>query len=399
MSGGYGRSALVGVLAAAATAAATSAVAGAFARAVVTPASARPDDVRVLGATAGAVSLEATPDTLARGVYGLRLPGGGHARVGEVLERPAGGRGRGGRASVTRALLGVDAGRLVPGPARWSATYYAGDPASALGLSFTDVTVGSDAGPMPAWFVPASPPSGAPSRDDEDDRTWAVLVHGRGTSREECLRALPVLHRIGVDALVVSYRNDGDAAPSASGRYGLGETEWADVEAAVVHALGAGARRVVLVGWSMGGAIALQLLARSWTASAVSAVVLDAPVVDWRDVLDHHAALNRLPRGVGRYGLGLLGSPLARAVTGVEQPVDLEALDWVSRAGELDVPVLLMHGGEDGYVPVGPSRALAAARPDLVTYAEFAGAGHVREWNTDPERWEREVARFLLDRL
>lgn len=396
MSGRGGRSALAGALVAVATAAATSALAGAFARAVVTPVTRRRDDVRVLEVTDDAVVLEATPDTLARGLYGLWLPGGGHARLGEVRASGDGAGGRGRLATVTRELLGVDSGGLVPGAARWSAAYFAGDPAAALGLAFTDVTVASDAGPMPAWFVPGAARSSA---SPDDDRTWAVLVHGRGASREECLRALPLLHRIGVDALVMSYRNDGDAAPSASGRYGLGETEWADVEAAIVHALASGARHVVLVGWSMGGAIALQLLARSWTASAVRAVVLDAPVIDWRDVLDHHAALNRLPRGVGRYGLGLLGSPLARAVTGVEQPVDLEALDWVERAGELAVPVLLMHGGDDDHVPIGPSRALAAARPDLVTFAEFAGAGHVREWNTDPERWEREVARFLLGHL
>ncbi len=390
-----GRSALAGALLAVATAAATSALAGAFARAVVTPVSRRREDVRVLEVTGDAVVLEATRDTLSRGLYGMWLPGGGHARLGEVLSRDTSER-RGRPSTVTRELVGVDSGRLVPGPARWSAAYFAGDPAAAHGLAFTDVAITSDAGPMPAWFVPGAARSSASA---DDDRTWAVLVHGRGASREECLRALPLLHRIGVDALVVSYRNDGDAAPSASGRYGLGETEWADVEAAIVHALASGARHVVLFGWSMGGAIALQLLARSWTASSVRAVVLDAPVVDWRDVLDHQAALNRLPRGVGRYGLGLLGSPLARAVTGVEQPVDLEALDWVERAGELVVPVLLMHGGDDDHVPIGPSRALAAARPDLVTFAEFAGAGHVREWNTDPERWEREVARFLLDHL
>ena len=34
-----------------------------------------------------------------------------------------------------------------------------------------------------------------------------MLVHGRGATREECLRALPVLHRLGFPALVVSYRN------------------------------------------------------------------------------------------------------------------------------------------------------------------------------------------------
>lgn len=392
------RGAVVGAVAALAAGAATSVLAAAFARRVVTPDRRLPDDTDVLAVSEAAVVLAGNAATTARGVYGLRLPGGGHARVGEVIsvQAPVGAprRPRSGTAgTVTRALLGVDRGTLRPGPARWSGWYHDGDP-SSVGLEHQDVTVASEVGGLPAWFVPAASPAGG-----GDATTWAVLVHGRGATREECLRALPLLQRLGVAALVPTYRNDADAPASSAGSYALGDTEWQDVEAAIVHALGHGARHVVLMGWSMGGAICLQALSRSWTATAVRAVVLDSPVVDWRDVLDHHAALNHVPRTVGRYGLGMLSSPLARVLVGSDGPVDLARLDWVTRAAELRTPVLLMHGSDDTYVPVGPSRTLAAARPDLVTFAEFAGAEHCREWNTDPERWEREMARFLLQHL
>ena len=43
------------------------------------------------------------------------------------------------------------------------------------------------------------------------------------------------------------------------------------------------------MGWSMGGAIVLQLLDRSPLSALVSRVVLDAPVIDWGDVLAHLA--------------------------------------------------------------------------------------------------------------
>lgn len=368
--------------------AAGSAAAAWFARQVVTPDRRRPDDVRVLEVGGDAVVLAASPQTLAPGRYGLVQGGGAvHARVGDVVTADAA------AGTVTRRLLGVDTGRPAPGPARWSGWYFAGDPATALGLTCSDVAVRSDVGDLPAWSVPADPSVTGPQD------VWAVLVHGRGATREECLRALPVLHRLGVPALVLAYRNDGEAPPSADGRYGLGGTEWVDVEAAVLHALAAGAREVVLVGWSMGAAVVLSCLSRSWTADRVRAVVLDGPVLDWRHVLQHHARLRRLPEPLGRYGLAMLASPAARAVAGVSAPLDLGRLDWVTRAEELSVPLLLVHSEDDEFVPSEPTRRLAAARPDLVTHITFPGAGHCREWNVDPDRWEREVARFLLEHL
>ena len=363
---------------------ALSATAALLARRVVTPSERRPDDVEVIGVGAGTVTLRATVETVAPGRYGLWLDAGEtHARVGQVIDHDeqAG--------TVTRRVLGVDRGRLREGSARWNQYYYSGTPGQALGLPFTEVEVTSDVGHLPCWLIP--PATSVPGRD-----TWAVLVHGRGATREECLRAVPVLHRLGFTSLVVSYRNDVGMPRSRGGRYHLGDAEWMDVEAAVLHAVENGARDVVLVGWSMGGAIALQTISRSWLADRVRAVVLDAPVIDWRHVLDHHARKNRVPAPVGRLSQAVLEHPQARRLAGVESPLSLSRLDWVTRAAELKLPMLLIHSDDDEFVPSGPSRRLAQARPDLVTYVPVRGARHTKEWNVDPEGWDTAVARFLL---
>ncbi len=290
---------------------------------------------------------------------------------------------------MTRTLLAVDMGPMKIGPARINGYYYAGDPGSALGLDFEEVTLEGGIGQLPAWVVPPDP-------DQEASDVWAVHVHGRGATRQECLRALPTFHRLGVTSVVTSYRNDGEAPVIPGGRYHLGDTEWVDIEHAIRLALYRGASRVVLVGWSMGGAIVLQLLSRSRTASVVVAAVLDAPVVSWREVLDHQARLNRVPVWVARLGLQMLGQRQADRLFGVDGPVELSRFDWVARANELRHPMLLVHSEDDEFVPASSSQQLARARRDLVTYAPFRGARHCQEWNVDPQWWETTVGDYVL---
>ena len=352
-----------------------------FARRVLTPEPARPDDTVVHVVHTDSVTLSATPDTTVPGRYGLWLDGGeGHARVGGVLAVDH----RLGR--VRRELLGVDSGHLVPGSARFNGYYWGQDPQRDLGLATEDVTVPAVLGPMPAWVVPS---------EHGDGSRWAVLVHGRGARRIETLRAIPALHAEGLTCLVPSYRNDGEAPLGPDGRYNLGLSEWRDIEDAVRMALARGAKEIVLVGWSMGGAIVLQFLDRSPLARVVSRAVLDGPVVDWGDVLRHHAMLHRVPSPVAYLSSSLMGKHWARRLVGVSESVDVARTNWVQRAEELDHRLLLIHSRDDEFVPVGPSEALAVARPDLVTFEPWSLARHCKEWNVDPRRWERVVADFV----
>ena len=377
---------LVAVVAAGIAAGALSAVGAVsaatyFARKVLTPDLLKPDDTQILAIENDTVTLGLTPETAQPGRYGLWFDDGqGHARVGAVLDVDQ----EFGR--VRRVLEGVDAGELRAGPARWNQYYFAGSPQDTLGRPLRDVEIDSELGRLAAWEVPAS---------GGDTGRWAILVHGRGAPREECLRAVPVLHDLGFTALIPTYRNDIGAPPNPDGRYSLGLSEWRDCEAALLYAVDAGAQDIVLFGWSMGGAIVLQTLDRSWLSDRVKAAVLDAPVIDWADVLRHHGALNRIPGPIGSLSRSLIGHPWAHRLVGVHEPIDVALTDWENRAGELQHPILLIHSLDDEFVPAGPSISLAAKRPDLVRFEPWQQARHTKEWNVDPQRWDAVVREFL----
>jgi dipeptidyl aminopeptidase/acylaminoacyl peptidase len=192
---------------------------------------------------------------------------------------------------------------------------------------------------------------------------------------------------------VVTYRNDVGAPRSPDGFYHLGDTEWTDLEAAVRFARDRGARRVVLFGWSMGGAITAALLDRSPEAAAVAAVVWDAPLVDWRATLRQQARNRRLPPVLSR---------LATAMTSRRIGIDFDRFDLRRRPPAHRPPTLIVHSTGDTAVPVGPSRDLAAAAPALdwpMRYLEVPAVEHTASWNADPAAYERAVTSFLAEVL
>ncbi|MEB7504104.1 alpha/beta hydrolase [Arthrobacter koreensis] len=377
----------MGVAASTAVLAATSGLAVYFARQIVTPRKARDEDLEILAVFDSPhglqIILPANEDTTVPGTYGLYWDrGAGHARIGQIRSYvPREG-------TVQRDVEQVYSGDLSTAVRGWWSGAMHPTP-SAAGFPQEDVEIDVENGKAPAWLV----------RSLDDTGTWAIMVHGRGAQRTETIRGLGAARRAGMTSLLISYRNDGEAPYASDGRYGLGLTEWRDVEAAIRYALENGARDVVLFGWSMGGAIALQTADLSPLKRHIRALVLDGPVVNWVEVLAHHARLNRIPAQVGRLGQWLISNAAGRTLTGLAAPLDLRSMDWVSRAEEIRTPVLIVHSERDEFVPVGPSADLAEKNPDLVTFVRFPQGGHTREYNVDPARWEDTVSGWLQTAL
>jgi len=349
-----------------------------IARKVVTPAG-RVSDTKIvsLDTAAQTITLSRTPDTALPGRYGLFTDGtASYVKLGSVLAQDGD--------TVKRKLLThIGVGASISSEAAFSGWYYAGP--EELQLPFTPELIGSAVGPCPAWLFPAG---------DSSD-LWVIQVHGRGTSRSECLRAVPVFHALGITTLVASYRNDGEAPRSRTGTYALGATEWRDIDAAVGFARRRGARRVILMGWSMGGAIVLQVALNSAHRDILAGLILESPVIDWRLVLDHQARLLGLPHLVAGMAIGALRSEWATPVTRTGAAIPFDRLDVVARAAELQHPILILHSDDDGFVPSDASHDLVVARPDLVEMQVFDVARHTKLWNYDQARWSTSIGSWL----
>ncbi|MBX3531655.1 MAG: hypothetical protein KF849_13690 [Rhizobiaceae bacterium] len=254
---------------------------------------------------------------------------------------------------------------------------YDGDPRKAFGFAFEEIALPGELGPLPAWIVPG---------EGGDGTHWMVYAHGIAGRRESGYKALSVARPLGIDTLLLSYRNDTGAPAAPEGVYGFGVTEWRDLEAAVKLAEERGARRIILAGDSMGGAIIGEFLRNSTHVTWVTAAVLDSPALDIRAVV-HGFAVR-------------IGFPLPGAVAWVARQI----MPWrvgIDFSDAVTLPVLAsgprhlfdVHGAADSVVPVSVSDELRARRVDM-TYLR-TGADHVLSWQENPERYRSALDTFL----
>ena len=339
-------------------------------------------DLEIVAVGDGQVTIRATPQAdengewRKKGVWGLEQPGS-YSQVGAIIALDD--------EQVVREVVSAAGAPSAGSVARIDSYAFPGDPEEAHGLPFEEVSFSSPLGEFPAWFV------------DGPLSTWAIFVHGRGASQREALRMLPAVSEAGLPSLMITYRNDEGVPANPDGYHWFGHTEWEDLEGAARYALSNGAEDLVLVGYSMGGAIVTNFLYQSSLTHKVRAVVLDSPILDFGAAVDHGGAQRRMPV-VGLRIPPLLTS-VAKLISSVRFGIDYSELDYLDRADKLTTPMLVFHGDGDKTVPVATSDELADARPDIVRYVRVPETGHMRAWNMGPETYEAAVAGFLSDMI
>lgn len=201
--------------------------------------------------------------------------------------------------------------------------------------------------PVAALFGPAlgraGDPGGGPARGPA-----LVYFYGNAMCLADCLDRFDELRRRGFDVIIPDYLGYGlsGGKPGADGCR-------AAADAALAHLLarpGVDRSRVVAAGWSLGGAVALDLAARH--PGEVAGVATFSAFTSLAD----------MARRVAPF---LPASLLLR-----------HRLDNRARVAELSVPILIGHGRADRIIPFAMADELAAAARGPVERVSVDGADH-----------------------
>jgi len=321
--------------------------------------------------TLGVTGEQQNDDWRKDGIWGLRW-NQGHAQVGKIIDLND--------REVVREFVPLMGNLSIGDRIGLYIFAFPDDPEKAFGLPTRKLSYASGLGQFPAWFIEGS------------RNTWFIVVHGKKDAPpREALRSYPVLPAVaefGIPALIISYRNDEGAPASPDGFHRYGQTEWQDLEGAVEYAIEHGGEQLILMGYSMGGAMILNFLYQSQLADRVVGIILDAPMLNLGATVDSGA----MQLGVPRFFVAI-----GKFISTLRFDINWEDLNYISRADHLKIPLLLFHGDADTTVPIEISDSLATRWPGMLTYAPIRGATHIRSWNMNPDLYEKEVSRFLQD--
>lgn len=287
------------------------------------------------------------------------------------------------------------------------------DRPDSVGLDYRDVSFtsrGGDAG-LSGWLIrPQSEPGTRSEAKTDADAgpghsgtargiSWVAMVHGDNTNRSDSKTGMLDIARalsqrgFGIFMFDMRGRGDSPAAISSSGYY-----ERLDLQGASDYLVSNGAdrSRIGVLGFSLGGAVAL--LAGS-NPNNFGAVVSDSAFADLSLVLK--GAMTGVKRPLALWFPGM--KFMARALYGIDI-ADVSPARAIARS---DTPVLVIHGEEDGVIPVEHARllgrAIGASFDEIEAGEETVwivpGAGHTGAFRTQPKTYIDKVARFFEKHL
>ena len=145
-------------------------------------------------------------------------------------------------------------------------------------------------------------------------------------------------------------------------------------------------QKIVLYGVSMGAATVL-MTSDLDLPKTVRAIVADCPYDTPHRIMRMHGMELGVP--------GFLSSFMAILAAGIFGGFSIFEDSPLKSVKKTGLPILIIHGEEDLFVPGEMGARIAAANPKMIERVTFPGAGHARSFVTDPERYKTVLTGFL----
>lgn len=213
----------------------------------------------------------------------------------------------------------------------------------------------------------------------------AICVHGwRGTPMRDFSGGAKMLLDAGFRVLLIEQRSQGwseGRCITFGAKERLDVQRWAQWAAKQFGP----ESRIMLFGISMGAASVL-LASALELPEQVRGIVADCPFSNGRDILIRTAAKAGVPR--------LLAGRLADLSARLWGGFDLRETDVREAVKHTKIPVLLIHGEDDDFVPPEMSAEILSYNALLMERHTFPGASHGISFVIDPERYKNLVMDF-----
>jgi len=202
-------------------------------------------------------------------------------------------------------------------------------------------------------------------RDDASDRPTVIFFYGNGMCMADCMGEFLRLRRDGFNVIVPEFLGYGMSSgkPGEAGVY-------AAADAAYDYLLsrnGINRNKIVVFGWSLGAAAAIDLASRKPVAAIMT--------------ISAFTSMADMARGL----LPFLPTSLL-----LQHHFENER-----KLREIDLPVFIGHGRRDEIVPYRMSDQLAKAAKGPVTRITIDDGGHNDVFEVGGEQLEQAIARFI----
>ena len=219
----------------------------------------------------------------------------------------------------------------------------------------------------------------------DDKAPLVIMFHGyTGTPSRDFCGGADICLSSGYNALLIEMRAH---CGSEGHTISFGINERRDVLSWVEYAKNRFGedKKMLIVGISMGAATVLMSGALCLPAN-VCGIIADCPYAYPEKIIKHVGEQRDLP-------IGLL-FPFLRIGARLFGGFDLLSADPVSAVKDLKIPVMIIHGEDDDFVPPEMSEEIEKANPEHVKRYTFPGARHGTSYLQDTERYTKLVKDF-----